>query len=587
MNTANLAVLSLLPIVAVAVFLVGLRWSASRAMPICYLVAAGLAVGVWQVPLRQVAAASVQGLVIAGELLYIILGAILLLNTLEQSGGLHRIRETFREISPDRRVQVIIIAWLFGTFMEGSAGFGTPAAVAVPLLVGLGFPAMAAVTAGMMIQSTPVSFGAAGTPIMVGINTGLANDPQVQQYAISLGASDWMSFLALIGRRVAVLHAVAGTLVPLFVVAWMTRFYGRNRSYREGLAVWRFALFAAWAMTIPYLLVAFLLGPEFPSLVGGLLGLALVVPAARRGWFLPRDEPPWDFEDRQSWDPEWLGTEPIGLATSDRTSDCVGRAEASGLPEVVQQSAAAVSSDSPSPSLGIFRSWLPYLLVAVLLVVSRLPQLPIKDWLCSFTLDLPQILGTRITYVSRPLFLPGTIFVVVSLITCVAHRISAPRYGRAWQKSLKTTLRASMALIFTVPMVRVFIGSDGGAAGYPEMPLALAAGGEAFAGHAWPLLAPWIGGIGAAVAGSNTISNMMFSLFQFEVGLRIGADPIWIVALQAVGGAAGNTICVHNVVAASAVVGLIGQEGRVIRRTLVLFAYYCLVTGAIGYGLAS
>ena len=130
-------------------------------MPISYLAAAGLALGVWQVPGAQVAAASMKGLIIAAELLFIVFGAILLLNTLEESGGLQRIRQSFRDITPDRRIQVIIIAWLFGSFIEGAAGFGTPAAVAVPLLVGLGFPAMAAVTSGMIIQSTPVSFGAA------------------------------------------------------------------------------------------------------------------------------------------------------------------------------------------------------------------------------------------------------------------------------------------------------------------------------------------------------------------------------------------------------------------------------------------
>jgi lactate permease len=77
----------------------------------------------------------------------------------------------------------------------------------------------------------------------------------------------------------------------------------------------------------------------------------------------------------------------------------------------------------------------------------------------------------------------------------------------------------------------------------------------------------------------------MFSLFQFEVGQRIGVDPIWVVALQAVGGAAGNTICVHNVVAASAVVGLLGHEGTVIRKTLVVFTYYALLPGAVGYAI--
>jgi lactate permease len=79
----------------------------------------------------------------------------------------------------------------------------------------------------------------------------------------------------------------------------------------------------------------------------------------------------------------------------------------------------------------------------------------------------------------------------------------------------------------------------------------------------------------------------MFALFQFGVGERVGYDPLWIVALQAVGGAAGNIICVHNVVAASAVVGLVGKEGAVIRKTLLAFAYYALFTGALGLGIVS
>ena len=147
MNNYVLALLSLLPIVSVAVFLVALRWPASRAMPIAYVVCAALAFLVWQVPVAVIMAATINGIVVAATLIFIIFGAIALLNTLQESGGLYAIRAGFTGISPDRRVQVIIIAWLFGAFIEGSAGFGTPAAVAVPLLVGLGFPAMAAVIA--------------------------------------------------------------------------------------------------------------------------------------------------------------------------------------------------------------------------------------------------------------------------------------------------------------------------------------------------------------------------------------------------------------------------------------------------------
>ena len=298
MSPGSLAVLSLLPIAAVALFLVILRWPASRAMPISYVVAAALVLFVWQVPFVQVAAASVKGVIVALELLYIIFGAILLLNTLRESRALRTIRHSFRGISADRRVQVIIVAWPFGSFIEGSAGFGTPAAVAVPLLVGLGFPALAAVIAGMTIQSTPVSFGAVGTPILIGVSKGLAGEGTIDAFATAAGYGNGRELLSLVGLRVAILHAITGTLIPLFVVGMMTRCFGKNRSLWEGMAIWRFALFAALAMTIPYVLVAYLLGPEFPSLLGALIGLAIVVPAAKAGFLVPQGADVWDFEDR-------------------------------------------------------------------------------------------------------------------------------------------------------------------------------------------------------------------------------------------------------------------------------------------------
>ena len=117
------------------------------------------------------------------------------------------------------------------------------------------------------------------------------------------------------------------------------------------------------------------------------------------------------------------------------------------------------------------------------------------------------------------------------------------------------------------------------------MPIALAQGVADAAGSAWPLFSTFIGGLGAFVAGSNTVSNMTFSLFQYEVGTRIGVNPDWVVALQAVGGAAGNIICIHNVVAASAVVGLVGREGAVIRKTFWPFMYYAGVSGCLGYAI--
>ena len=555
MGAATLSILALLPIIVVAVFLVGLRWPARKAMPLSYIVALVLAVAVWQVPGPQVAAASVYGVILTLRLLFIIFGAILLLNTLQESGALKAIRDGFTNITPDRRVQVIIIAWLFGSFIEASAGFGTPAAVAVPLLVGMGFPGMAAVTAGMIIQSTPVSFGALGTPILVGVNTGLGQgtDPVLAQYAAQLGYTEWNDFLAFIGLKVAFLHAVAGTLVPLILVSAITRFFGKERSLTDGLRVWKFALFAALAMTIPYLSAAYFLGPEFPALAGSIIGLLIVVSAARSGFLVPSSADAWDFDQKENWPAEWTG--------SIHPRDVTHR----------------------SGTMGMFRAWLPYGIVALLLLVTRLTVLPLGTWLQSFTIDWPNIFGTDISASEQPLYLPGTIFIIASLAAWGLHQIPTGSYKASWTTSFRMTASASVALIFTVPMVQVFINSDGGMAGYERMPIALADGVAAVVGSAWPIFAPFIGGIGAAVAGSNTVSNMMFSLFQFEMGQRIAVDPTWIVALQAVGGAAGNMICVHNVVAASAVVGLLGREGAVIRLTVVPFIYYALLPGSLGY----
>ncbi len=545
-----LSLLALVPVLTVFLFLVVLKWPAKSAMPLAFVVTVGLSLGVWEVPFNQVLAATVDGLITALTLLYIIFGAILLLNTLSESGALVTIRKGLSNVSPDRRVQAVIIAWLFGSFIEGAAGFGTPAAVAAPLLVGLGFPAMAAVVCALIIQSTPVSFGALGTPILVGVSSGLGEGKLAE--VTQVVGSDWETVIFTIGTKVALLHLLTGFFIPLLMVSILTRFFGKNRSFREGLRAWKFAFFAALAMTIPYYLTAITLGPEFPSLFGGLIGLAIVVWGARRGWFLPQDGI-WDFDKPETWDPEWVGN----LRLNDPAH----------LPI----------------KMPAWKAWTPYLLVGLFLILTRLDALPLKGWLNGATIGLDNLFGSGINVSVAPLYLPGTIFIAVVLLTGLIHRMNRTAFRKAWSDTFRTTGLASVALLFAVPMVQVFIGSTEGAAGYDSMPIELAKGVADAVGSVWPIFAPSIGALGAFIAGSNTVSNMMFSLFQFGVGTRIGADPTWIVALQAIGGAAGNMICVHNVVAASATVGLINKEGMIIRKTLMPTAYYALFGGALGY----
>ena len=546
--SALYALIAVLPILAVMFFLVVLRWPATRAMPVAYAMTLVFALWFWKVPFVHAMAASVRGVMIAVTILGIIFGAIVLLFTLRESGAVATIRRGFMDISPDRRIQVIIVAWLFGAFIEGAAGFGTPAAVAAPLLLALGFPALAAVMTTLIIQSTPVSFGAVGTPILVGMAQSL-NVPRVEQ-AVSAAGMPYDEFIYRIGVFTAVPHALVGTLIPLIIVCMMTRFFGARRSFREGLAVWKFALFAGLSFTVPYTLVAVLLGPEFPSLIGGLIGLAIVITAVKRRLFLPAGEP-WEFPPREEWLSEWKG----GIS-------------------------ADVGSERPQMTLA--RAWAPYVLVAGLLVLTRLPFLPIKGWLRSVQLAWPEILGTTLSESVRPLYIPGTLFLLVALITVLLHRMKAHEVKKAWFDACRMLARPALALLFAVGLVRVFIDSETNASGLDSMPLVLAEFVAQVAGSTWPFFAPMIGAMGAFVAGSNTVSDLMFSLFQYGVADRIGAPHLVILGLQALGGAAGNMITVHNVVAASATVGLVGREGLLIRRTIVPMTYYVVSAGLLG-----
>lgn len=551
-NLGVLSLLALTPIIIVAILLVGLRWPAKYAMPLGFVAAALIGSLVWQMSPTTIVAASIEGLILAVGLLYIIFGALLLLQTLTQSGALASIRAGFTSISPDRRVQAIIIGWLFGSFIEGASGFGTPAAVVAPLLLALGFPALGAVLVGMVIQSTPVSFGAAGTPVLTGIGDGLAGSHQVEARTALLGL-DPDGYLATVGLDIAVLHAAAGILVPLFMVCLLTRFFGANRSFAEGLAVAPFAIYAAFAMIVPYLAVAALFGPEFPALFGGLIGLALVMFTSSRGFLMPKQV--WDFPPRENWLDRWTGTiEPETSATGGR--------------------------------MNIWLAWAPYVLVALVLLLSRAIG-PIKDALQSVTLGLSDILGTGLGDEVDVLYSPGAAFLLVCVLTYGLHRMGRRQITAAWKVSAKQLGGAAVALLFALPLVRILInsGPEYNASGLASMPLTLAEGAAASVGPAWPVLAPWIGALGAFVAGSNTISNATFSLFQFATAENIGVSPEPVVATQAVGGAAGNMITVHNVVAASATVGLLGREGDVIRMAIIPMTYYCLLTGGLSFVL--
>ena len=541
------ALLAFAPIALAGVLLVGLGWSAKKAMPLVYIITAAIALSVWGVSFNRVAAATIEGIIITVQVLWIIFGALLLLNTLKHSGGIASIRSGFSRISPDRRIQVVLIAWLFGCFIEGASGFGTPAAVAGPLMVAVGFPALAAVMFGMIIQSTPVSFGAVGTPLIVGVQGGLQRDSMTQ--ALQAQGQTWADFFNLVVERVALGHAIAGTLIPVFLIFFMTRFFGRNRSWSEALPAVPFALFSAFAFTIPYGLAGWFLGPEFPSLLGGLLGLGIATLAARAGFLVPKKS--WDFAEPKDWPSDWMGNIEMKL-------DEIGSRR---IPTVL--------------------AWLPYGLLALILVLSRtVPEF--KAALLSVSCSTKNILGeTGISGNFQPLYLPGGVLVFVCLVTIFLHRMAFTDFMKGVRESSGTLLGAGFVLVFTVPMVRIMIQSGVNANDLASMPISMARWVAGSVGDVYPLFAPTVGALGAFLAGSNTVSNLMLSQYQYSVAQALGVSGATMVAAQSIGAAAGNMIAIHNVVAASATVGLLGREGQTLRRTVIPTIYYVLLTGVL------
>jgi lactate permease len=331
-------------------------------------------------------------------------------------------------------------------------------------------------------------------------------------------------------------------------VFFMTRFFGRNRSWTEALPALPFALFAAFAFTIPYGLAGRFLGPEFPSLLGGLLGLALATLAARAGFLVPKKT--WDFADPKEWPEEWMGNIEMKV-------------------------------DHATKQIPIVIAWVPYLLLALILVLSRtMPAF--KAWLLSVSVGVKDILGEAgISGNFQPLYLPGGILVFVCLLTILLHRMYLSDFVKATRESGGTLLGAGFVLLFTVPMVRIMIQSGVNANDLASMPISMARWVAATVGDVYPVFAPTVGALGAFLAGSNTVSNLMLSQYQYSVAQALAVSGATMVAAQSIGAAAGNMIAIHNVVAASATVGVMGREGQILRRTIIPTIYYVALVGAL------
>ena len=542
-----LAAIAFLPILLVIILMAGFMWPAKRTMPLAWLLAVILALLVWQVDVVRIIAATLEGFMSAIDILLIVFGAILLLNMLRNSGAIETINRGFSGISADRRIQALIIAWMFGSFIEGAAGFGTPAALTAPLMMGMGFPPLAAVITALVFNSTSVTFGAVGTPIIVGTNAAvggmLAED-------VSAGA-----FLFDVGVWTATFHTIVGTFFPVLVVAMLTRFFGKNKSFKEGLQVAPFALFAGLSFTVPFYIMARFVGPELPSVVGALIGLFIVITAAKAGFLMPKET--WDFPQTEEWEKEWG--------------------------EPLEEDEMQKQKDSSRPSMSMFMAWFPYILVAIILIGTRLGLGGLDEIFSAWSIEWSNILGeTGVEYDINPMWNPGVIpMLLVALISIPIHGISRKNAANAFSHTVKSLAPAAIALFAALAMVRVLVQTNVNAAEFPSMLMAMSQFSAVAVGEVWPMISPFIGALGGFVSGSNTVANILFGGFQFSVAADLGISQTIISAVQGVGAAAANMIAVHNVVAACAVCGIVGKEGSVIRRNLLPGLIYAFIVGVL------
>lgn len=474
--------------------------------------------------LQDIHASVITGLLTAWTPMLILWGAIFLFKTMETTGSLQLIQTGLNSISRHPVAQIMIIGWAFSFFIEGVSGFGTPAVLAAPLLVSLGFEPFRVVVICLAMNTIPVSFGAVGTPTWFGFGE-LALTPET---------------IRSIGIKTALLQSAAGLVIPPLAL----RIVFPWKMLRSNLI---FIYLALLSTLLPYILAASL-SVEFPSIIGGLTGMIL-----------------------------------SGILASKK----IGLSPLSDLPDA--------RCNTRFTKQDYFRACFPLMAVVGLLLITRLKDLGIQGWLTtgdplgsvslggwgqfhlstSAVLEIRNIFQTGIGWKHPVLYVPSIIpFAVISVICFLLFKVPRTDIARVWHQTLRQITKPLYAMLGAMVFVKLFM------LGGERAPAALLGYGFAdAAGSVWNFAAVYLGAIGSFFAGSCTVSNLTFGPIQVAVAERLNLDLPLILSLQSAGGGMGNMVCIHNIVAVCAVLGLQNQEGKILRKTAVLALIYGLVIG--------
>lgn len=502
--------LSLLPFVVLFVLLIPFRRPAYQAAPIAYAVTVLLALTVWQVSGAVLMASVLNALIVFVEVLLIIMLALLLLNVMVETGRLDTIRIGLANLTTDHRVLAMLLAWGLVCFIEGIAGFGTPAVLAAPMLVYFGFTPLKAVTITLIGNSTAVPFGAAGTPVIIGFaGLGLSEDVTAQTVF-----------------RAAAVHGATSVLITCFIAYVVTRDDAKGR-FREFVP---FAIFSALAFSVPYVLIACFIGPELPSILGGIVALVAIAYAARRGFLLRS-----------------------GMMPPDR--------------EAVSFAAIA-------------KSFAPFLVMSLALIVSRTIP-PVRETLREVTISFGAFRGIELDQDIAPFYTPYFYLGLALLSAVLLFRVRPGTLAKAASVTYQKVRLASVVLIFIIALTQLLLISDMNAADLPSIPQVLGTGFASLLGGGFVLFSAFLGAFGSFMTGSATVSNLLFAGVQADAARALGTPAASLLALQLIGAGLGNMISLHNIAMVTGAVGLEAREGQVMRETIIPVVAVCLIAGGL------
>lgn len=512
------ALIAALPLVTLFVLLGALRWKAWQAGLASLVVALGVAIFAFGMPAGQALLSATEGAAFGlFPIIWIVLTAIWIFRMTELTGYDLVLRQAFGSLSPDQRIQSIIIAFCFGALLEALAGFGTPVAVTAVMLIAVGIRPVKAAAVALVANTAPVAFGAIAVPI-----TTLAKITGLD--ANQLGA--------MVGRQTPIL----AIFVPLILVLMVD---GR-RGVRQ---TWLAALVGGSAFGAAQYLSSNFFSYQVADIVAALVG-ALSLVLLLRVW-----QPAEVITSDSSTELQPVG--PTGRGAGNSTT---GSGDA--------------APTAPLTAGRALMAFAPYLIVVVLFTLVSFG--PLKTFLDSNSgwkfawpgLDLLNSEGqplSAVTFNFNIFSAAGTVLLVAGVLTAILYRLSAKKALGALVAvvvQLKFTILTVVAVL-ALAYVMNFSGQT------VTLGLALAATGGFFA-----FLSPVVGWIGVAVTGSDTSSNSLFGLLQTTAAAETGISPYLLAAANTSGGVLGKMISPQNLAIAAVVVGLEGKEHVLFRKVI-------------------